>query len=46
MECSNVLLIIISFSILTLLLWIQCFYYQQKYKKLKNRNFPEAIVIE
>ena len=49
MNCSNFLpleLVILVFSILTFVLWIQCYYYKQRYQHLKNGNFPEAIVIE
>ena len=42
-DCS---LAIIGFSMLSFCLWIQCYHYQQRYKYLKNRQFPEAIVIE
>ena len=49
MNCSNFLpleLVILMFSILTFVLWIKCYYYKQRYQHLKNRQFPEAIVIE
>jgi len=45
-DCSNLAVVIIGFSILTFVLWIQCYYYKERYKHLKNGHFPEAIVIE
>ena len=45
-DCSNYTVVIIGLTILSFVLWIQWYYFQQRYKYLKNRQFPEAIVIE